>query len=1020
MAASLGSMVFGNRDASVEQMSRIRQASRETMAAKAKTSPNQVADYTKALDDLNTATDANRKTAQAVVKQYESDHPAVKKYADALAHEGKVRAAGMPGIAAAARNFAGILAGVQVYSMAMQGVGFVMSAAVPVLEKQIDALTGWKSTFTAVTTSMAEQTTQAHGNVVAVVAQSAATAGLSAGAYDYVKASLETTALVKSGAKAEEETQRLIRASIGSKGQGATPQGLYGGYGGVMGSSLFGSDMGGGKGFMENVQGLFSNTSKPNVGVSLDKAVEFITNTEFRNMVTGIEKNSTTPILSNITGAMGALGDNAREGGPANILPPVMALSRLFGKDPSNDPTVNGAYNPAGAMKAGNAVAFKANAVGLEDLTKAAERGAGVTANAAKVTWRYAKSLEEETAARDTAIIAGDDYGATLASENHIIMAINDEVAKSTEEYKKAAQQTAVGKTIVAPEVWAQNNLRQLSASQQANQMQSERQRDVTIPTELWKSTLLNPLIPPSSQFYPGAGSGGQAEAQTDYDKLVKLSAAGYQAALADVKKYASTTGEMVPVPKAATIPTAPSWTPAPSRSGPPDERPEHKAVWDPGAATPPTASSGNAGPWGGRNIFDVLTFDAFKTQVPVPTTQTTVQTAGGGQGPGRGAFIPPQTQTQMSTPSTDVADFEAASASATHLSGEIANLTKGMMEASRAASVASWANQIRIANRSLGDALGLLGKIGGTRLGHLQREQWLNSRASQALGLQLQQRQITTQLALAQFQAPGETGEERYFKQKEAVATAGISQQQLNFSFKDFTLSGQIWKITADRAATDAQRAITVMQLARDAETTAINSQIQIALKSRLLAQEVATIDRILGKAQGNFSTALGAATSGISDFSGSLKEGLKEVWKALGYTVTELKNGTVKVTGTSNAGSTDARGTYGAGSSTYKPRTSAPKPEATGILGMTAGATDITVGEAGTETVAVLRNPRTSSLAPSSSGGGAPVINISISGPVVRSEQDISSLARAVAVEVERSLGRKGQMFGLRGAAV
>jgi len=162
-----------------------------------------------------------------------------------------------------------------------------------------------------------------------------------------------------------------------------------------------------------------------------------------------------------------------------------------------------------------------------------------------------------------------------------------------------------------------------------------------------------------------------------------------------------------------------------------------------------------------------------------------------------------------------------------------------------------------------------------------------------------------------------------------------------------------------------------------------------------------------------------LGAATSGISDFSGSLKEGLKEVWKALGYTVTELKNGTVKVTGTSNAGSTDARGTYGAGSSTYKPPTPAPKPKATGILGMTAGATDMTVGEAGTETVAILRNPRTSSFSPSS-GGGAPVINISISGPVVRSEQDIDALATAVAAKVERSLSRKGQMFGLRGSSV
>lgn len=1041
--SQMGSMfadIFGDRQKSLTQLAAQREASRAVErsersigrnAGGARAGADAIATYQEALDKVATATGPAKQAAIDHAEALGKANPELVKHVALQEHEAKVMAAGTPGKMAAARNFASILAGVQVYSMAMQGASFVMGAVVPVIEKQIDALTGWRSTFTAVTSSMAEQTTQAHGNVVAVIAQSAATAGLSAGAYDYVKASLETTALVKSGAKAEEETQRLIRASIGSKGQGATPQGLYGGYGGVMGTSLFGSDMGGGKGFMENVQGLFSNTSKPNVGASLDLGVQYLTNKDFRNMVTSIEKETSTPVLGAITDALGGAGDVLR-GLPGPVQLPFLGASLAagaFGKDASINPVINGAYNPAEAMKAGNVVAFQANKVGLEDLTKAAERGAGVTANAAKVSWRYAKTLEEETAARNTALIAGDTYGATLASENHIIMAINDEVAKSTEEYRKAATQTAVGKTIVAPEIWAQNNLRQLSGAQQAAQMQSERQRDVTIPMELWKSTLLNPLIPPSSQFYPGAGSGGQAEAQADYDKLVTLSAAGYQAALADVKKYASTTGEMVPAPKAVTIPTASSWTPAPStRSGPPDDRPRRPTTSVPPASSIPTPSAG-------KGLIESA-IDAFKWVMATPVNGKTREENAAAVTPTVTPSVPranegniaarispsgavPLRPTMVATPSTDVADFEAASASATKLSGEIANLTKGMMEASRAASVASWANQIRIANRSLGDALGLLGKIGGTRLGHLQREQWLNSRASQHLGLQLQQRQITTQLALAQFQAPGETGEERYFKQKEAIATAGISQQQLNFSFKDFTLSGQIWKITADRAATDAQRAITVMQLARDAETTAINSQIQIANKSRLLAQEVATIDRILGKAQGNFSSQLSAATSGISDFSGSLKEGLKEVWKALGYTVTESKNGTVKVTGRSNAGSTDGAGTYGAGS-TYHPPTTAPKPEATGILGMTAGATDITVGEAGTETVAILRNPRTSSLAPSSGGGGAPVINISISGPVVRSEQDIDALATAVAAKVERSLSRKGQMFGLRGSSV
>ena len=88
-------------------------------------------------------------------------------------------------------------------------------------------------------------------------------------------------------------------------------------------------------------------------------------------------------------------------------------------------------------------------------------------------------------------------------------------------------------------------------------------------------------------------------------------------------------------------------------------------------------------------------------------------------------------------------------------------------------------------------------------------------------------------------------------------------------------------------------------------------------------------------------------------------------------------------------------------------------------GVLGTTTGTTDLTVGEAGTEHVAILRNPRAASMA-SMGGGGATNLTININNASVRNDQDISSLARQVAVEVERNLARKGQMFGLRGPAV
>ena len=65
--------------------------------------------------------------------------------------------------------------------------------------------------------------------------------------------------------------------------------------------------------------------------------------------------------------------------------------------------------------------------------------------------------------------------------------------------------------------------------------------------------------------------------------------------------------------------------------------------------------------------------------------------------------------------------------------------------------------------------------------------------------------------------------------------------------------------------------------------------------------------------------------------------------------------------------------------------------------------------VGEAGTETVAILRNPK--NVAATSSGGGASIV-ININNPSVRNDDDIAAIARAV----EKALNRKASLIGLR----
>jgi hypothetical protein len=320
-----------------------------------------------------------------------------------------------------------------------------------------------------------------------------------------------------------------------------------------------------------------------------------------------------------------------------------------------------------------------------------------------------------------------------------------------------------------------------------------------------------------------------------------------------------------------------------------------------------------------------------------------------------------------------------------------IADLTTKMGKLNQESSQFNWDNQIRIATRTLGDALGMLGKAGGTALGKMEGAMHRLDIQGTQLGLQLQQRGITTALAQAQFQAPGQTGEERFFAQKEAIAKAGIQQEQLNISTQQFNLSKQIWIENANRSATDAQKAITSMQLARNAEGYTIAAQEAIAKEGQIMATKVAGMDAILGTATGNWGDVLSAATQGVGQFAGTLKDGTDALRKILGYS---------PIT-TGNAGRNDGG-------------------KATGYLGSASRPTDVTFGEAGTETVAILRNPRAGTLAATGGGGTSGSVTVNINGPVVRNEQDIAELARCVAAEVEKSLARKGQMFGLRGAAV
>jgi hypothetical protein len=87
-----------------------------------------------------------------------------------------------------------------------------------------------------------------------------------------------------------------------------------------------------------------------------------------------------------------------------------------------------------------------------------------------------------------------------------------------------------------------------------------------------------------------------------------------------------------------------------------------------------------------------------------------------------------------------------------------------------------------------------------------------------------------------------------------------------------------------------------------------------------------------------------------------------------------------------------------------------------AAGFYGQITTPTSITVGEAGTETVAVLRNPRQMLMGGAASGGGgifAP-ISISITGNKISDEADEERLATLVARRVQEELSRRTSTTG------
>lgn len=369
-----------------------------------------------------------------------------------------------------------------------------------------------------------------------------------------------------------------------------------------------------------------------------------------------------------------------------------------------------------------------------------------------------------------------------------------------------------------------------------------------------------------------------------------------------------------------------------------------------------------------------------------------------------------------LGVPPQLIADLEA-------LGKQAQGIEAGLAGRRAALEAAQYNHQLFILNRSLADALALTGKQVGAqgKLGALERANFELGKKqnalqiqSQELSLALTQRQINFQKALAGFQAPGETGEERAARIAEAELEADYAQKQLDIQKellglgkKQFVVGVQIFDESARRQVEDLKFALAELQQSRklSLDTTAAQEAL-VAIRARQ-AQINAEIGVAIDKATKKASLAINSALEIANKTGEAFGKILLQTASAWNVFVTQGFQAVVKLLGAGQP--------QGGGGGGGQP----PKLLAGGAVGFTTGATSIVAGEAAGEYVAVLKSPRRlSGLGDvGASGGGPTMVVIDVHDNNIESGTQDALVAR-ISRAVELSINRKNALFGLRNA--
>lgn len=356
----------------------------------------------------------------------------------------------------------------------------------------------------------------------------------------------------------------------------------------------------------------------------------------------------------------------------------------------------------------------------------------------------------------------------------------------------------------------------------------------------------------------------------------------------------------------------------------------------------------------------------------------------------------------------------------------QIVDIQSQVTQAQVGQQTAEYNNQLRIARRSWQDIKDTIAGVNGAQgesLGLLQGQQIALQRQTQELqlqaselSLQLQQRQINFRVATAAFVTPGASPEERAARVAEAEAEAAFAQEQLDIQRQLLELSKQLVE-----NAVQAQD----LQLGRQLED--VSAQIELLQGARAVQQFAQAageeLDRLNRRQQQLVEQANTFVNEG-TEAAQIVMSAAQDVAAQTGLAMSEILRQTSDAWGVFSQQAQIVLDTLVGSAPRREPAPpnipegpdSSGRFQAPGFYGEIAGPVQVTVGEAGAETVAILRNPRNALLGGGGTSGGMTSVVVNINNPSVRDDTDLQRIASMVTPAVEQALSRKASLLGFR----